>query len=104
MIGTLVDLEDAKAVGRFSEMCVSDTATFIPCIVKGKAKQYMDLKQLYRIVLFLIPVMDFVVAPLQLPAPQLESALNKYSNLRGPLTAYSSQPSIKSSLPRYLLM
>ncbi|XP_021722508.1 uncharacterized protein LOC110689995 [Chenopodium quinoa] len=36
---------------------------------------------------------------LKLPAPQLENALNKYSNLRGPLTAYSSQPSIKSSLP-----
>ncbi|RVW56250.1 Symplekin [Vitis vinifera] len=38
---------------------------------------------------------------LQLPAPQLESALNKHANLRGPLSAYASQPSIKSSLPRY---
>ncbi|XP_021717692.1 uncharacterized protein LOC110685469 [Chenopodium quinoa] len=36
---------------------------------------------------------------LKLPAPQLENALNKYSNLRGPLASYSSQPSIKSSLP-----
>ncbi|XP_074263726.1 uncharacterized protein LOC141586415 [Silene latifolia] len=40
---------------------------------------------------------------LQLPAPQLESALNKYANLRGPLAAYSSQPSIKASLPRKTL-
>ncbi|XP_021832136.1 uncharacterized protein LOC110772068 [Prunus avium] len=37
---------------------------------------------------------------LQLPPPQLESALNKYVNLRGPLAAYASQPSVKASLPR----
>ncbi|KAL6297217.1 hypothetical protein ACE6H2_005359 [Prunus campanulata] len=37
---------------------------------------------------------------LQLPPPQLESALNKYANLRGPLAAYASQPSVKASLPR----
>ncbi|GAV57985.1 DUF3453 domain-containing protein/Symplekin_C domain-containing protein [Cephalotus follicularis] len=36
---------------------------------------------------------------LQLPAPQLEIALNKYANLRGPLAAYVSQPSSKMSLP-----
>lgn len=42
-----------------------------------------------------------VVYCLQLPAPQLESALNKHANLRGPLSAYASQPSVKSSLPRY---
>ncbi|XP_057527015.1 uncharacterized protein LOC130806101 isoform X2 [Amaranthus tricolor] len=36
---------------------------------------------------------------LKLPSPQLESALNKYPNLRGPLVAYSSQPNIISSLP-----
>ncbi|KAL6317735.1 hypothetical protein AAG906_030489 [Vitis piasezkii] len=41
---------------------------------------------------------------LQLPAPQLESALNKHANLRGPLSAYASQPSIKSSLPRSILI
>ncbi|XP_057252015.1 uncharacterized protein LOC104905104 isoform X2 [Beta vulgaris subsp. vulgaris] len=40
---------------------------------------------------------------LKLPALQLESALNKYANLRGPLTAFSSQPNIKSSLPRSIL-
>ncbi|ONI35540.1 hypothetical protein PRUPE_1G541600 [Prunus persica] len=37
---------------------------------------------------------------LQLPPPQLESALNKYANLRGPIAAYASQPSVKASLPR----
>ncbi|XP_068304402.1 uncharacterized protein [Pyrus communis] len=37
---------------------------------------------------------------LQLPPPQLESALNKYANLRGPLATYASQPSVKASLPR----
>ncbi|KAM1968608.1 hypothetical protein ACFX15_043496 [Malus domestica] len=37
---------------------------------------------------------------LQLPPPQLESTLNKYANLRGPLAAYASQPSVKASLYR----
>ncbi|XP_050124498.1 uncharacterized protein LOC126601784 isoform X2 [Malus sylvestris] len=37
---------------------------------------------------------------LQLPPPQLEGALNKYANLRGPLATYASQPSVKASLPR----
>ncbi|KAK9270973.1 hypothetical protein L1049_026561 [Liquidambar formosana] len=41
---------------------------------------------------------------LQLPSPQLESALNKHTNLRGPLAAYASQPSIKPSLPRSTLV
>ncbi|KAL0368880.1 UNVERIFIED_CONTAM: Symplekin [Sesamum calycinum] len=37
---------------------------------------------------------------LQLPPPQLESALNKYPNLRGPLTAFVNQSSVQTSLPR----
>ncbi|KAM5575185.1 hypothetical protein ABKV19_014231 [Rosa sericea] len=37
---------------------------------------------------------------LQLPPPQLESALNKYTNVKGPLAAYASQASIKASLSR----
>ncbi|KAK9930072.1 hypothetical protein M0R45_027129 [Rubus argutus] len=37
---------------------------------------------------------------LQLPPPQLESALNKYANIKGPLATYASQPSIKASLSR----
>ncbi|KAL9359414.1 hypothetical protein Peur_047537 [Populus x canadensis] len=40
---------------------------------------------------------------LQLPPPQLESALNKHANLRGPLATYASQPSTKTSLPRSTL-
>ncbi|KAH9755997.1 Symplekin [Citrus sinensis] len=40
---------------------------------------------------------------LKLPPPQLESALNKYANLRGPLATYASQPSLKSSIPRSIL-
>ncbi|KAF8024715.1 hypothetical protein BT93_F1786 [Corymbia citriodora subsp. variegata] len=36
---------------------------------------------------------------LQLPPPQLESSLNKYANLRGPLAAFASQPNIRASLP-----
>lgn len=40
---------------------------------------------------------------LQLPPPQLESALNKYANLRGPLAAYANQPNTRSSLPRQTL-
>ncbi|KAL2489096.1 Symplekin [Forsythia ovata] len=41
---------------------------------------------------------------LQLPSPQLESALNKYSNLRGPLSAFVNQSSVKTSLPRSTLV
>ncbi|KAK4274216.1 hypothetical protein QN277_017476 [Acacia crassicarpa] len=41
---------------------------------------------------------------LQLPPPQLESALNKHANLRGPLASYASQPTVKSSLPRSTLV
>ncbi|XP_022140519.1 uncharacterized protein LOC111010308 isoform X2 [Momordica charantia] len=37
---------------------------------------------------------------LQLPPPQLENALNKYVNLKGPLAAYASQPTTKSTLSR----
>ncbi|KAL1817660.1 hypothetical protein ACET3Z_020234 [Daucus carota] len=37
---------------------------------------------------------------LQLPSPQLEGALKKFSSLRSPLAAYANQPSIKTSLPR----
>ncbi|OVA07329.1 HEAT [Macleaya cordata] len=36
---------------------------------------------------------------LQLPPPQLESALNRHANLRGPLASHANQPSIRSSLP-----
>ncbi|XP_052731727.1 uncharacterized protein LOC108330478 isoform X2 [Vigna angularis] len=35
---------------------------------------------------------------LQLPPQQLESALNRHANLRGPLASYASQPTIKSTL------
>lgn len=38
----------------------------------------------------------------QLPSPQLESALSKYPNLRGPLAAFTNQSSIKTSVPRYV--
>ncbi|KAL2471518.1 symplekin [Abeliophyllum distichum] len=41
---------------------------------------------------------------LQLPSSQLESALNKYSNLRGPLLAFVNQSSVKTSLPRSTLV
>ncbi|PIA51845.1 hypothetical protein AQUCO_01000020v1 [Aquilegia coerulea] len=41
---------------------------------------------------------------LQLPPPQLEGALTRHANLRGPLAAYANQPSIKSSLPRSILV
>ncbi|MCD9561209.1 hypothetical protein HAX54_020209, partial [Datura stramonium] len=41
---------------------------------------------------------------LQLPPPQLESALNKYANLRSPLVAFANQPNVKASLPRSTLV
>ncbi|XP_054788592.1 uncharacterized protein LOC129294336 isoform X2 [Prosopis cineraria] len=41
---------------------------------------------------------------MQLPPSQLESALNKHANLRGPLASYASQPTVKSSLPRSILV
>ncbi|ONK62289.1 uncharacterized protein A4U43_C07F2370 [Asparagus officinalis] len=40
---------------------------------------------------------------LQLPPPQLMTALNKHANLRGPLAAYANQPNIRTSLSRQTL-
>ncbi|KAE8125934.1 hypothetical protein FH972_020695 [Carpinus fangiana] len=40
---------------------------------------------------------------LQLPAPQLESSLNKHPKLRGPLASYARQPSVRTSVPRSTL-
>ncbi|XP_072995214.1 uncharacterized protein [Typha latifolia] len=42
-------------------------------------------------------------ALLQLPPPQLENALNRYSGLRVPLAAHVSQQNTRSSLPRQTL-
>ncbi|KAJ9185363.1 hypothetical protein P3X46_005005 [Hevea brasiliensis] len=41
---------------------------------------------------------------LQLPPPQLENALNRTAALKAPLVAHASQPNIKSSLPRSILV
>ncbi|KAL6511189.1 hypothetical protein OROHE_020558 [Orobanche hederae] len=41
---------------------------------------------------------------LQLPSPQLESALNKYPSLRGPLIVFVNQSGGKASLPRSTLV
>ncbi|XP_058080830.1 uncharacterized protein LOC131228998 isoform X2 [Magnolia sinica] len=41
---------------------------------------------------------------LKLPPAQLESALNKYANLRGPLAAHANQPNIRTTLPRSTLV
>ncbi|CAN1303626.1 SYMPK [Linum perenne] len=41
---------------------------------------------------------------LQLPPPQLENALNRTGALRAPLVAHASQPHIKSTLPRSILV
>ncbi|XP_072056866.1 uncharacterized protein [Arachis hypogaea] len=40
---------------------------------------------------------------LQLPPPQLESALNRHANLRGPLASHANQPAVKSTIPRATL-
>ncbi|XP_020962203.1 symplekin isoform X3 [Arachis ipaensis] len=54
-------------------------------------------------------LVDFVMEILsklvtkQLPPPQLESALNRHANLRGPLASYANQPAVKSTLPRATL-
>ncbi|EPS73040.1 hypothetical protein M569_01716, partial [Genlisea aurea] len=40
---------------------------------------------------------------LQLPSPQLESALNKYPNLRSPLAAHATQSSVRPSVNRSTL-
>ncbi|KAH9300844.1 hypothetical protein KI387_012427, partial [Taxus chinensis] len=41
---------------------------------------------------------------LQLPAPQLENALNRHPTLRAPLASYASQPNIRSTVPRTTLV
>lgn len=41
---------------------------------------------------------------LQLPAPQLENALNRHPTLRAPLASYASQPHIRPTVPRTTLV
>uniref|UniRef100_A0A8R7PAE6 Symplekin n=1 Tax=Triticum urartu TaxID=4572 RepID=A0A8R7PAE6_TRIUA len=41
---------------------------------------------------------------LQLPAPQLENALNKNPLLKAPLVEHASQPNVRSTLPRSILV
>ncbi|THG11626.1 hypothetical protein TEA_000451 [Camellia sinensis var. sinensis] len=41
---------------------------------------------------------------LQLPPAQLENALNRTAALKAPLIAHASQPNIRSSLPRSVLV
>jgi symplekin len=38
----------------------------------------------------------------QLPAPQLENALNKNPVLKAPLVEHASQPNVRSTLPRFV--
>eukprot|EP00249_Psilotum_nudum_P015909 c25576_g1_i1 orf=678-986(-) len=64
-------------------MCRPNTATFLPCTIAG-------------------PKINLLL--LQLPAVQLEKALHKHPNLRPPLTAHSSQPNVRSTLPRSTLV
>jgi symplekin len=41
---------------------------------------------------------------LQLPAPQLENALNKNPVLKAPLVEHANQPNVRSTLPRSTLV
>ncbi|KAI8548498.1 hypothetical protein RHMOL_Rhmol07G0277900 [Rhododendron molle] len=52
---------------------------------------------------FVMEILSKLVSK-QLPPQQLESALNKYASLRGSLAAYARQPSIRTSLPRSVLV
>ncbi|KAB2630530.1 symplekin [Pyrus ussuriensis x Pyrus communis] len=52
---------------------------------------------------FLTKPQSFAVL-LQLPPAQLENALKRTAALKGPLVAHASQPDIRSSLPRSILV
>lgn len=93
-------MENAKVVGWVSEMCISNETTFFSCTIKGK---YMGIKcgEISLLLLIFWCSEDFVICCLQLPPPQLESALNKYANLRGPLSAFAGHPSTRATIPRY---
>ncbi|KAB5520010.1 hypothetical protein DKX38_024329 [Salix brachista] len=68
------DMEVPDVVGWLPEVCSIDEASVIQCVASG------------------------------LPPPQLESALNRTAALKAPLVVYASQPNIKSSLPRSVLV
>ena len=40
---------------------------------------------------------------LQLPMPQLESIMKKFPDLRPSLATYANQPTIRASIPKYVL-
>lgn len=85
-------------MGWLLEMYLSNTATFLPCIVTGISGSFV-LILLYIILVALIQTLYIL---LQLPSPQLESALSKYPNLRGPLAAFTNQSNANTSVPRYV--
>lgn len=98
-------MENAKTVVWILEMCITDTAAFFPCIVTGITSLFIYIKNFPLLSTgdFSLQLASYFIS-LQLPPPQLESALNKYANLRGPLATYASQPSVKASLPRYTIV
>lgn len=78
---------------------------FLKCVYQTQPRSFHVLLQVLlsqlTILLLCYPLfITFFASCLQLPPPQLDSALNRHANLRGPLAAYANQPTVKSSLPR----
>ncbi|GFS44111.1 hypothetical protein Acr_00g0088530 [Actinidia rufa] len=83
--------------------CFEQRTVFTQQVLAKALNQMVDQTPLP--LLFMRTVIQAIDAfPSLLPPPQLESTLNKYANLRGPLAAYASQPSIRTSLPRSTLV
>ncbi|KAG5018847.1 hypothetical protein JHK87_014702 [Glycine soja] len=82
--------------------CFEQRTVFTQQVLAKALNQMVDQTPLP--LLFMRTVIQAIDAfPALLPPLQLESALNRHANLRGPLASYASQPTVKSSLSRSTL-
>lgn len=107
-------MERSEAVGGFREVRTCDPARFFRCSASGKLfslhSQFIHLfskiKILCLVHLITFAFCDSIFFPriFQLPAAQLENAMNRLPALKAPIVEHASQPSIRTTLPRFELI
>lgn len=101
----IAGVETAKTLGWLLEMCISDAATFFQCVTTGiMLIIIVDLTLIHVFHCVYMNAAFIYIYFLQLPPPQLESAMGKHPNLKISLANFASQPSVKASLPRYIFV
>lgn len=83
-------------------------AGFLKCVVQTKPQSFSVLLQVGFICLILelyfslfFTLIESYLDFYQLPAAQLENALNRNHILKEPVREHANQPSIRSTLPRF---